>query len=86
MTAGFSNIIAKSDDGIDVTQPNTSGIVTERLNELQREFKQSTKRFAHPLTAEDSDQLVERRKAIREEGQVLTKSLDVLGPDWLEVT
>jgi len=55
----------------------------DRLITLQRECEENTKNLGRSRNLQDRLQLMERRKAIREEAQLLADSMDVEGPCWI---
>ncbi len=60
----------------------TVNIDMELLDQLQREYEDTTKTFIGLVDLEDRNRLKERRKVIRREVLELANRLNVPGPYW----
>ena len=55
----------------------------KKLTHLQREYLETKKRLAFPLSLDDLDQLKERSKIIRAEAKALAERLSIPEPGWI---
>jgi hypothetical protein len=60
----------------------TLSIDMELLDQLQKEYEDTTKMFMGLVDLEDRNRLKERRKAIRREVLEITNRLNAPGPYW----
>jgi hypothetical protein len=54
----------------------------EQLDQLQREYAETVKNLAFPLSFLDYEHLRERREAILREATALARGLNMPGPHW----